>query len=81
MSRALPLLILVACATPMPSAPYGSVTWAQQSYNQAVDQCQRAHSRNMSAERGQLVSSDDVSLNACLDGAKANLAEQVQLAR
>jgi hypothetical protein len=78
MSRALPLFLLAACSTPAPSAPYGTAASAQQSYDEAIDKCQQAHSRHMSANSGQSVSSDEVSLNACLEQAKSLQQQQLQ---
>jgi hypothetical protein len=76
-TRALPLLLLVACATtpPEPSAPYGTVAWAQQNYNAAVNDCQQRHDRMMStmASMGQNPNAPDPSFNACMEQAKTNL--------
>lgn len=73
----LAFLLMVACAEspPTPSAPYGTVAWAQQNYNEAVNQCQQGHSRMMStmASMGQNPNAPDPSFDACMQQAKTNL--------
>lgn len=75
------VLALCACAT-APRAPLGTVTRAQQDYNQALEKCQDEYrwDVNTDAGMGAAVTPDDTKFTQCLAPAKANLDREMRQA-
>jgi hypothetical protein len=73
----LALLLGLACATqpPAPDAKPGTVAFAQQSYNQRLQQCQQAHLDDAAPDAGigAMQTSSDAAFSACMAQANRNL--------
>jgi hypothetical protein len=78
-------LLTAGCAAqpPGPTAPSGTVAWAQQTYSQSLQRCQLEHRRDELNDAGMDVTptQDDVAFSQCLTQPTADLAAQMQKAQ
>lgn len=77
------VLLLSGCATqpPAPDAQPGTVAFAQQSYNQKLQQCQQAHLNDAAPDAGigAMQTSSDAAFSGCM--AQANKELDLQMSQ
>jgi outer membrane biogenesis lipoprotein LolB len=73
------LLLLSACATqpPAPDAQPGTVAFAQQSYNQKLQQCQEAHLNDAAPDAG--IGATQTSSDSAFSGCMAQANKELDL--